>query len=196
MHKTSNKRKLIPRSAVIEYWYKNMPNFSPYIDIGEPICWACGKPVSIRFDNKNPDATEEECFKIWDKVGHLQVCHIIPKSLGGSDALSNLFLMCKECHELAPDTSYPDIFFKWVEQQNYVIREADQLLKELKVFNLNIEDLKFYSTSQIANTEEFQKFLFANSGIHRTIYGGTKIKKSTTAGLLYKFIQLKKELNE
>lgn len=116
--------------------------------------------------------------------------------MGGSDALSNLFLMCKECHELAPDTSYPDIFFKWVEQQNYVIREADQLLKELKVFNLNIEDLKFYSTSQIANTEEFQKFLFANSGIHRTIYGGTKIKKSTIAGLLYKFIQLKKELNE
>lgn len=192
MHKSSNNRKLIPRSAVIEYWYKNIPDYSQYFDIGEPICWACGKPVSIRFDNKNPNATEEECFKIWDKVGHLQVCHIIPKALGGSDALSNLFLMCKECHELAPDTSYPDIFFKWVEEQNYVIREADKLIKELEVFNLNIEDL----TLQIADTEDFHKFLLTNCGIHRSIYGGTKIKKSTIAGLLYKFIQLKKGSNE
>lgn len=164
-----------------------MPNSSQLFDIGEPSCWACGKPISIRFDNKKPDATEEECFKIWDKVGHLQVCHIIPKALGGSDALFNLFLMCKECHELAPDTSYRDIFFKWVEEQNYVMRETDKLIKELESFNLNIEDLK------ITDTEKFHKFLLTNGGIHRSIYGGTKIKKSTIAGLLDKFIQLNKE---
>lgn len=111
-------KNIILRSDVVRYWYEELKNEKYYIhDIGEPYCWACGHWGSIRHDCKNIHATNEECYQIWNKVGHLQVCHIVPKSLGGTDDFSNLFLMCKRCHELAPDTVYPDLFFEWVKAQ-------------------------------------------------------------------------------
>lgn len=197
MDRIKTNRVRVLRSEVVKYWYQHVPEYGKYfIDIGEPNCWACGVPVSTRFDNKNSDATAEECFKIWDKIRGLQVCHIVPKALGGSDDPSNLFLMCKECHELAPDTMFPDIFFKWVEKQTYIMRKMDKITKVLEIYGLDIEQLYHYLTwpsEKTVESEEFDKFFRKNCGIHRSIYGGTKIKESTLIGLLYEFIQLRKK---
>lgn len=174
----------IPRSKVVEYWYSSVKNYFAYfIDIGEPNCWACGRPVSVRFDNKNIKASAEECFQIWDKVGHLQVCHIIPRSLGGKDEYSNLFLMCKECHELAPDTIYPDIFFEWVDKQQYINRDLERIKVALKEYGLD-EDDKLLATLE---SDDFKEFCKDKVGLHRTIFGGSKIKHSSMIGLLKKY---------
>lgn len=37
---------------------------------------------------------------------HLEFHHIIPKSRGGSDDVSNLIRLCSECHGLAHDVSF------------------------------------------------------------------------------------------
>lgn len=195
MDKLKTDRERVLRSDVVKYWYQNKPECGKYfIDIGEANCWACGKPVSVRFDIKKRSATDEECFNIWDKVGHLQVCHIVPKALGGSDEPSNLFLMCKECHELAPDTPYPDIFFKWVDGQDHIKRIVDRVNKTLELYNIDEEQFCRYficSSEKTPDQEDFRKFCVKKIGLHRSIYGGAKIKESTYIGLLYEFLQLK-----
>lgn len=48
----------------------------------------------------------------------LERCHLIPKSLGGSDNVDNLVLLCKEHHAQAPNISLSkDIMLKWIEEE-------------------------------------------------------------------------------
>lgn len=75
----------------------------------------------------------------WDKVP-LQRCHIIPKSLGGLDTADNLFLMCKECHDLAPNTVYRDIFLKWVGRQDWSTKSINAITSELAAFGFTEKD--------------------------------------------------------
>jgi hypothetical protein len=42
----------------------------------------------------------------------LQRCHIIPRSLGGSEDASNLVLLCSQCHAEAPNVA--DAEFMWI----------------------------------------------------------------------------------
>lgn len=82
----------------------------------------------------------------WDKVP-LQRCHIIPKSLGGTDTVDNLFLMCKECHDLAPNTPSRTAFLKWVSKQHWTVRKFDKINSELSTFDFGIKDYEWvYST--------------------------------------------------
>lgn len=57
-------------------------------------CWCCG-----RSDRK------------------LQKCHIVPKSIGGADAWSNIIPMCSICHDKAPDVGDPVYLFNWIREQ-------------------------------------------------------------------------------
>lgn len=50
------------------------------------ICWSCG------------------C------LAKTELAHITPKAQGGSCEMDNLFLLCKKCHQEAPDTTYPEFF--------------------------------------------------------------------------------------
>lgn len=80
-------------------------------DIGEPVCWACGKPFSKHDDSYK---TWQE---LWDSKyikSSLNRCHIIPRALCNNDEPHNLFLMCEICHHESPDTSNTKAFFRWV----------------------------------------------------------------------------------
>lgn len=64
---------------------------------------------------------EEERTRCWccGHVSTLQKCHIIPKSLGGSDEADNLVPLCASCHDEAPDVSDGQEMFRWIKgQQN------------------------------------------------------------------------------
>lgn len=129
---------LIEDAEVIEDWFY-------------PCCWACGRPV-VR-ESRMDKLIDKTCFgqdnevdlkKLWSadetKKG-FERCHIVPGTLGGKDEPNNLFLMCRECHHLSPDTKYPSVFFKWVYKQRkkyiwgkwspwYILSEVDKALKE------------------------------------------------------------------
>jgi hypothetical protein len=47
-----------------------------------------------------------KCAICSKKTEHLEFHHIIPKSRGGSDDVSNLIRLCSECHGLAHDVSF------------------------------------------------------------------------------------------
>lgn len=56
------------------------------------LCWCCGRS------------------------GHQEICHIMPKSLGGADNPENLFLLCGECHFVSPDTTNRCVFYDWINE--------------------------------------------------------------------------------
>lgn len=58
---------------------------------------------------KKSNATRQELMQIWNNVP-LQRCHIVAKQFGGSDGASNLFLMCVDCHDKAPNTKSVEAF--------------------------------------------------------------------------------------
>ena len=152
----------------------------PYV----PRCWGCGKPA-VRDSHLDEwitktcgDGDEETQLKrLWNckETRHLvNRCHIVPGALGGEDKPSNLFLMCKECHLLSPDTIYPSAFFKWVVQRrkqmlwghlhpNYALEQVDEMLQRDYGVNLiellerihvmggddKIKDVKYDITSKI-----------------------------------------------
>lgn len=113
-------------------------------DLGEPKCWACGKPTY---------AWEEKCYPQWLENGdyrsiwnskkvrsHLNRCHIIPESLGGNADLSNVFLMCPKCHEASPDTRNKGTFFRWVYRKRK--RSCGGMPNADVIFNAVDEELK------------------------------------------------------
>ena len=100
------------KSKVFEYWKERILEKGFFIDWGEPSCWACGEFWNGRYDINGTYASYKKILNAWEKAP-LQRCHIVPVSLGGNQDESNLFLMCKQCHDLAPNTSFTEIFFQW-----------------------------------------------------------------------------------
>jgi 5-methylcytosine-specific restriction endonuclease McrA len=108
---------LLPSKAqIFSHWKDRLRDVGKFVDWGEPSCWACGFHYGAKYDIKSSDATWSKILDCWDRVP-LQRCHIVPRSLGGTDEPSNLFLTCRECHDLAPNTALPEIFFEWAEDK-------------------------------------------------------------------------------
>lgn len=106
------------KGMVIDDDFEDKNSIPVVYDWGEPCCWACGKFIHEVFDIKDYDEIAQLNPKILYDVPKIRSkynrCHIVPHQAGGSDEPSNLFLMCKECHEESPDTLNPQNFFKWV----------------------------------------------------------------------------------
>ena len=56
--------------------------------------------------------SHERCWRCGYKSKRLQHCHIIPESLGGLYAESNLVLLCGRCHRETPNVA--DSRFMWI----------------------------------------------------------------------------------
>jgi ribosomal protein L37E len=59
----------------------------------------------------------ERCWRC-GYSSRLERCHIVPKSLGGSDDPSNLILMCKRCHKEAPNVKDKNFMWTWIENDH------------------------------------------------------------------------------
>ncbi|AGL02277.1 HNH endonuclease [Desulfoscipio gibsoniae] len=122
--------------------------------------------------------------------GSFTTVHIIPKSLGGSDDVDNLFLMCRECHDRSPNTISREIFFEWVSNQNWLKRKREQLLSELQTFGFKEKDMeKIYS---VMSTPDFKKWIKDKIGIHMNQMGyGSTITFSSMVGCIKEYMKQK-----
>ncbi|UZH08191.1 MULTISPECIES: HNH endonuclease [unclassified Halomonas] len=173
------------KREVFEHWRHRIGELGFFIDWGEPSCWACGFHYSDKYDIRKPDASLEEIYRCWDKIP-LQRCHIVPKSLGGTDECDNLFLMCRECHDLAPNTSIPEIFYEWARAQSSYVREAQKIKTALRSFGVEEQDHDKYCA--FMNAESFRGWLDGKMGLHRpqSNYAPTsaRLTPATMVGLL------------
>lgn len=167
------------KAEIFKYW-KDWLNESQsnWVDWGEPSCWACGKWWGTNYDLNKPNLSLDEICKNWNRVRELQRCHIIPRSLGGTDEPSNLFLMCKECHDHAPNTTSRKMFMKWVEKQNWWKRWQIKVEEEIETFDLNPNE--YNEIIEILMSAEFKRWSRENTGLHWNQKGyGVKLTLST-----------------
>ena len=127
------------KSRIFDHWKDRLPALGILIDWGEPGCWACRFHYGTKYDVKRPNASWSEILRGWDRIP-LQRCHVVPRSLGGTDDVDNLFLMCRECHDLAPNTSIPAIFFEWAGTQSSCGREMAKIRAALDAFRVSEQE--------------------------------------------------------
>lgn len=93
---------------IVRYWCERpLPgsDYIPLIDLGEPECFACGWCRTEQVMSAKALANQ------WKG---LERAHVIPRSLGGSNLVENIILLCSTCHAEAPDTADEGRFWRWV----------------------------------------------------------------------------------
>lgn len=130
------------KAQILDYWKDERDLYEKMgflVDWGEPTCWACGKFWNGEYDVNDTKATWAQCRRAW-QAAPLQRCHIVARALDGSDSPSNLVLLCAECHDLAPDTVYPDMFFRWMRSQCYGTRDLAKFKQSLQDLGADIDN--------------------------------------------------------
>lgn len=172
------------KAKIFEYWMNWLDEEG--FDWGEPSCWSCRKFFMDKYDIKDPSASRDEIIKNWNRVP-LQRCHIIPRQFGGSNEANNLFLMCVECHDKAPNTRSREAFFKWASQQNHNRDLYDVVMKELRTFEL--QDKIAIINNSIKNNNLWN-VIGDNLGVHlNQSRGGTEITVSTIIAAIAEYIK-------
>ena len=81
-----------PICDIVDYWSARIDECDLSVDWSEAdeYCWNCGSPKE------------------------LTRCHIVPRSLGGEDVPSNYVVLCRHCHEQAPNVEDQRIMWDWL----------------------------------------------------------------------------------
>jgi len=156
--------RLPSKARIFSYWKDRFGDVGIFIDWGETSCWACRFHYGVKYDIKSSEASWNEILDGWDRVP-LQRCHIVPRSLGGIDEPSNLFLMCRECHDLAPNTALPEIFFEWIRAQSSWRRESAKFEEAFRSFGVRPEQHKEFLL--LIESSEFKDWVDGKLGLHR-----------------------------
>lgn len=152
------------KRQVVKYWKNRLPLMGIWIDWNEPGCWTCGFHYDGKYDVKRPTADWQKIYRAWDRIP-LQRCHIVPHSNGGANTPDNIFLMCRECHDLMPDFTITDVFFDWARRQSWWTREFAKVRAALDAFDFdpgNVERL-----SAVIHSREFKSWMSGRMGLHR-----------------------------
>ena len=73
--------------------------------------------------------------------------------------------MCRECHDLAPNTSIPDVFFDWASAQSSWQRESAKLNTAFQSFGVDRDDQEHLAELMIF--AEFRSWMSGKFGLHR-----------------------------
>jgi HNH endonuclease len=178
------------KSQVFEHWKDRFEHIGIWIDWDEPSCWACGFHYDGKYDIKRSDASWEQICRGWERIP-LQLCHIVPRSCGGSDGPDNLFLMCRECHDLAPDTPIAEVFFEWARSQSWSKRETAKIHTALQSFG--VADSDHAKLDEVICSEAFRSWARNKIGLHwpQSNYAprSSRLKPATMVGLAVYYLR-------
>jgi 5-methylcytosine-specific restriction endonuclease McrA len=181
------------KAQIFSHWKDRFWDMGIFIDWGEPSCWACGFHYGTKYDVKSPGESWNRILDGWERIP-LQRCHIIPRPLGGADEPSNLFLMCRECHDLQPNTAVPEIFFEWVRAQSSWRRESAKIEEAFRSFDVGPE--QYQELTQLMESSDFKAWLAGKLGLHRpqSNYASVscRLTPATMIGLAIHYLRLKR----
>jgi len=180
------------RARTLDFWREWLEKNE--IDLLEPQCWCCSrifrKSRSFVSLAKKDNPSWREIRSAWNDLTALHRCHIVGQALGGTDEPENLFLMCKRCHDRAPDTTSKEMFLRWVSAQNERWAEpfteaAHQIRQALQDFGVD-SDEKMRELDTLLESREFKVWARRNLQAHHGPYGLT-YKISTIVAALVEF---------
>ena len=112
-------------------------------------------------------------------------CHIIPASRGGIDHPSNYVLLCRKCHELAPNCTNKQIMFDWLKSTNanltgaYLANDIISLYQQIYQKNL-IEE---FDKREKINSDLIKELFFRQIDNICTHLGDSIINVATWVGI-------------
>lgn len=113
----------------IYYWSSRVPESDLGVDWVDAhiYCWRCGTASGF------------------------QRCHIVPRSLGGTDGPENTICLCPRCHDQAPDVADPEFMWKWVKETHAEIYDLFwhlRAVKEAVAFGADLSEIDWDKYSQ------------------------------------------------
>ena len=99
-----------------------------------------------------------ECWKC-GKHSDLEAAHIIPKCIGGSNKTENLVILCKRCHEFAPNVNDKEYMWEWINYEGMYIADFLDNMTSSK-------HKKIIKILKILKSKKFQEWDDANTGTH------------------------------
>lgn len=97
--------------------------YEPFLDLCKPTCSCCGSKLDYGLGKNNKNKAD---------VNTPSTDHIIPRSSGGTDEISNLWIICMRCNTLK-NNSTPDDIHRYER-----ILEIQKLIKETQEKGLPI----------------------------------------------------------
>lgn len=174
MSDKNRKDKLPSKSTILEYWVEHTCESYLATDFDEAIkrCWRCSY-----------------------KTSELHRCHIIPESLNGKPEPQNLVLLCKRCHEQAPNVKDKEFMFSWIHATKIPHYDFEFKTKNDNIFELIykrsflVELIKLCELKDISEIfkqenikNKIKSIIFSKTGNH---YGqGLRSNQSTRAWVL------------
>lgn len=114
----------------------------------------------------------------------LERCHIVPASLGGPDAPSNLVLLCFRCHKEAPNHKNPVYMWQWIKATSPDFDGVYWTLRLLDTFERIFGrqpgeglDIKPYTGLE----DDFRRAMLAEVGNVVVHYGEGEVNDATMA---------------
>lgn len=157
-----------PISKIVDYWASRVDECDLSIDWSEAeeYCWNCGSPKD------------------------LTRCHIIARSLGGEDIPSNYVVLCRKCHEEAPNVEDPRIIWDWLIAHKASFYKTYFLIEGYReyafIYKRTVEEeLKHIADKgQSLSQSRFQEILKEAVSKSTTHWGQYTPNKATIAGTL------------
>jgi hypothetical protein len=128
-----------------------------------------------------PDEEDENCCfacGVEKSYKRLEKCHVTPRTLGGKHTV----LLCRECHNLAPNTTNQDMFYLWCDKQDNSKRRMDELNQALNDFGATPE--KWVLWNKAFKDPGFEDFFNENTQLHGHNSRGTILTYSTVFAAL------------
>lgn len=156
----------------IDYWSQRIYEGDTGIDWGDDTaknhCWRCGCKRS------------------------LQKCHIVPKSLGGSDDVSNLIPLCAMCHDEAPNVNDPNAMWQWIKDCHGEVYNTFWIEKAFDEVKVNKKQFKLIQNKS-KKFIEIVKNVYKNTSTHFGQHAGGS--RTTVSTWTWVFKQAIKELS-
>jgi hypothetical protein len=100
---------------IVAYWSQHECESGLAVDWAEAHkrCWGCGR-------------------RKWKR--NFDRCHIIPRSLGGSNSADNLVLLCQRCHKQAPNVIDPSFMWFWLRSRAVPFYDTEWIISGLEEY--------------------------------------------------------------
>jgi hypothetical protein len=161
---------------IYKYWSEWLSE-NKLIDEASFCCFAChDRLIKVHVSSEITERyegllSEQDVKDSWNNLKGVQKHHIHAKQFGGSDNVSNLFLLCRECHRKAPIISQFEkdktLFLKWVKHQSHMDRMKYKIKKAMEW----LTDSEGEKQALMAFTDKLAKEgrlreLFKHAGFH------------------------------
>jgi len=153
--KVERRQKKAPswQKKAAEYWARKIPETEIGCDYDEADvrCWRCGH------------------------LRTCQKCHIVARSLGGSDDVSNIIPLCAACHDEMPNVSDPSEVWRWIAADHGEMYETYWTVRAIKSCGLSPEQMAGFDAGAV-------KSLMDQCALHLgQLNGGARISTATLA---------------